>query len=541
MLLYEMMHNNHYMFWAARSLGKTWLCALFCVVRCILYPGTKICVASATRSQANEVLQKIADDFMKKWGWGSDNLCREIKDVSIGAQKAVIEFHNGSWIKVVTAADTARGNRANVLVLDEFRMIDKDTIDTVLKRFMGDPRQPPYLLTKQYAGIDKYLESNIELYLSSCWYEAHWSYEKFKAYFANFLGGREGYFVCGLPYQMAVKEGLKKLSEIEDEMSERDFDEIKFSMEMGCLPFGSTDGAFFSFDDVDKCRRLKNAVYPLNGKQLVKEIPDLVFNERRILSVDIALMASKKHNNDATCIIINSAIPANNNSYIANILYVDTHEGMLTNDLALLVRKLFDLYKCTDLVIDANGVGSGVFDLIIQDIVDPETGKLYPALSVCNNKEMADRCKVDNAPKVIWTIKASQNFNTEICTLLRNGFKNKRINLLISDEDCEAVLKDGIKSWNSASVEEKEFWKAPYRQTTLMVYELIKLRHEIKGSNIKVYETSGMRKDRYSSLAYNYWVQCQLEREELRERKTGFNIDDYVSKLKKLNKKPISY
>ena len=66
--------------------------------------------------QANEVLSKISDDFMKNYGWGSDNLVREISEVAIGINRGVITFRNGSWIKVVTASDTARGNRANLLI-----------------------------------------------------------------------------------------------------------------------------------------------------------------------------------------------------------------------------------------------------------------------------------------------------------------------------------------------------------------------------------------------------------------------------------------
>ena len=46
--------------------------------------------------------------------------------------------------------------------------------------------------------------------------------------------------------------------QIEDEMSESDFDAMKFSMEMECLWFGDTDGAFFTFDDISNRRRLKN-------------------------------------------------------------------------------------------------------------------------------------------------------------------------------------------------------------------------------------------------------------------------------------------
>ena len=542
-LIYAMMHNTHFMFWAARSIGKTWLTALFCVVRCILFPQTKICVASGTRSQANEVLSKIVDDFMKNYGWGSENLRREISYYTVGTNKAVIEFYNGSWIRVVTASDTSRGNRANVLILDEFRMIDKETIDMVLKRFLGSPRQPQYLNRKEYKDKPELLETNIEIYMSSCWYKSHWSFDKSKAYTFNLLGGRDNYFVCALPYQIAIKEGLKKRIEIEDEMSETDFDAVKFDMEMGCIPFGDTDGAFFTFDDISNRRKLKNAVYPTsitnNSRNL--KIPDLVLNERRILSVDIALMASKKQNNDASAIIINSAIPTNNDNYTSNIIYMENHEGLTTDELALVVRRLYDMYKCTDLVIDCNGLGLSVFDMLIQDIVDPTTGELYPALSCCNDKNMAERCKVNNAPKVIWSIKASASFNNEICTLLRSGFQNGKINLLVSEFEAEEFLKDKIKGFAKMPAYEQMQYKMPYIQTTLLVYELINLEYEIKGTNVKITEKSGMRKDRYSSLAYNYWVQCQLEREMLKKQKNGFDALNYASKLKKINKRPNMY
>lgn len=535
-----MMHNNFFMYIAARGQGKTYLTALFCVVRCILFPKTKICVASATRSQANEVLLKITDDFMKTHEWGSDNLRREITYASVGANKAVIEFANGSWIKVVTASDSGRGARCNVLLIDEFRMVDLDTINTVLRRFLTAPRQPNYLNNPKYAHL---LERNKELYMSSAWYKSHWSFDKAKAYVVNLLDDTKKYFICGLPYQISIKENLLSREQIEDEMSESDFDPMKFFMEMECLWFGDTEGAFFTFDDISNRRKLKTAVYPpsLTGASRNLKIPDLVPNERRILSVDIALMASKKQNNDASAIIINSAIPTNNDNYTSNVIYMENHEGLTTDELALVVRRLYSVYKCTDLVVDTNGVGLSVFDMLIQDIVDPTTGELYPALSCCNDKVMAERCKVYNAPKVIWSIKASASFNNEICTLLRSGFQNGKINLLISEFEAEEILKDKIKGFGKMPPYEQMQYKLPYIQTTLLVYELINLEYEIKGTNVKITEKSGMRKDRYSSLAYNYWVQCQLERETLKKRNTGFSVSDYASKIRKLNKRPNTY
>jgi hypothetical protein len=90
---------------------------------------------------------------------------------------------------------------------------------------MGNPRQPAYLSLPEYSNNDDLLETNIEIYMSSCWFRSHWSFDKSKAYTFNLLGGRDGYFVCALPYQMAIKEGLKKRIEIEDEMSESDMEE----------------------------------------------------------------------------------------------------------------------------------------------------------------------------------------------------------------------------------------------------------------------------------------------------------------------------
>lgn len=538
-LLYAMMHNNFFMYIAARGQGKTWLTALFCVVRCILFPKTKICIASATRPQANEVLLKITDDFMKNYGFGSENLRREITYAAVGANKAVIDFANGSWIRVVTASDSGRGARANILLVDEFRVVDLDTINTVLRRFLTAPRQPNYLNNPKYAHL---LERNKEFYMSSAWYKNHWSFEKAKAYTVNMLDDTKKYFICGLPYQVSVKEGLLSREQIEDEMSETDFDEVKWSMEMDCLFFGDTEGAFFSFDDIGRRRTLQTAVYPpsfINNKTY--KIPELATNERRIMSVDVALMASNKHRNDASAIIINSAIPTNNNNYVSNIIYLENHEGLNTDELALVIRRLFRLYKCTDLVVDTNGSGLGVFDALIRDMVDPETGELYGALSCCNDKDMAARCKVANAPEVIWSIKASASFNNEICILLRSGFKQGKINLLVSEFEAEEILKDKIKGYAKMQPFEQLQYKMPYIQTTLLIYELTKLEHEIKGTNIKIIEKTGMRKDRYSSLAYNYWVQCQLEREILQKPQVSFDIKSYAKQMKKLNKRPNMY
>ena len=403
----------------------------------------------------------------------------------------------------------------------EFRIVDLDIINTVLKRFLTAPRQPQYLNKPEYKHL---MERNKEIYMSSCWYKSHWTFDKAKSYFANFLDETKRYFICSLPYQISIKEGLLMRSQIEDEQSEADFDEIKFLMEMESLFYGDTDGAFFTYDDISKRRKIKNAFYPLEVyKSKGLNPPKLQNNEQRILSVDVALLASKKHDNDASALVINSAIPTANNNYISNIVYVETHEGLTTDDLGLIIMRTYYQYNCTQLVLDSNGVGMGVFDYLVKDQYDPEYGVTYPALSCVNDEDMAARCKIKGAPKVIWSIKANANFNNEMCILLRTGFQNGKINLLASEFDADEILKDNIKGFAKLSLREQTLYKIPYIQTALMVNELINLEHEVKGTNIKITERSGMRKDRYSSLGYNYWVMTQLER-KLKPKQNTSNI-----------------
>lgn len=507
-IIWAMMQYNYFMFIAARGMSKTWLTALFCVVRCILYPGSKIVVCSGTLKQANEVLLKIQDELMKH----SPILCSEIEKCNIGQNNAIITFKNGSWITTRTSTDNARGARANIIVVDEFRMVDEIILNMVIRKFLTSPRQPGYLNRKEYAHLQ---ERNKEIYMSSAWFKSSWAWRKFQAYVVNFFDDSKKYFVCALPYQLSIKEGLLSKDQILDEMSEADFNELAFMMEMGALWFGDTGDNLFKFEEFNKRRKIKYCLLPLKFYNDRIKISDVGNTEERILSVDVALMASnkkKKKNNDAAALYINNLIQTDDVTYHSNIIFGDTFEGLTTDALGIIVMRYFYEYKCTQLVLDTQGIGLGVYDFICKDQYDSETGKTYKALKCCNDDDMAIRCKVKDANVVVWSVKANEAFNNEICVLLRNGIENGRISFLISEQECEEVIsKELYKNYNKLTPSDQALIKNSYVQTTLAEYELIKLDHEVKNNKIKVKEISGMRKDRYSSIAYNYWCANQLE------------------------------
>ena len=506
-LLFIWMSSTNIIYIAARGQGKTWLVSMYMIIRCILFPGTKIIVASGFKAQSIEIIQKIKDDFMKNYGWGSANLCMEIEFISDTINKAECVFKNGSFIRIVTASDSARHNRANVIFIDEYRMVDKGIIETVIKKFLTAPRQPKYLNKPEYAHL---AERNIQMYASSAWYQSHWSFDRFKAYFANMLDDTKKYFCVDLPYQLSLKENLLSREQVEDEMSEADFDIISWNMEMGGFFCGSNGDEFFKYDDIAARRKIRKSFYPLDiYKNHHISIPELMNRERRILSVDVALMSSKKNKNDASALWINSAVPTDNNDLISNFVYAESHEGITTDELGLIIMRTFYQYKCTDLVLDTNGVGLSVFDMLIKPQYDPEYGVTYDALTCINDSSMSERCKIKGANRVIWSIKADAKFNSNSAQLLRAGFLNGNINLLRTEVDIEDELKK-IRGYKQFSKKEQDLLKLPYVQTTMLVNELINLEHEVKGTNIRVYERSGMRKDRYSSIMMNYKICTDL-------------------------------
>ena len=533
-----LMNANVIFLWiASRGMGTTFITAIFSCVRCILYPGSKVVLTSGTRGQALQILEKIQTELIPR----SPNLKNEIdfKETKFSGQDAKIMFKNGSYIKVVTAADTARGNRANLLVVDEFRLVKQDTISTVLKKFLTERREPPYSeLTKEEVQLERAKEPNMQFYLSSAFFKDHWSYLQMLSNFRTMLNGGRGAFVCGFPYELAIQEGRMFREDVESDMLEADFNELKFKMEMEAMWLGGEVGAFFNFDSISKSRHIKYPMLPdelslkVGNSQKVK-IPPKQLGEKRILSADIALMSSKKHNNDATAVFVNQMLPTKAGRYTSNIVYCDTFEGLHTGDQALVIRKLYDEFACDYIVLDCNGLGLGVYDALVRDMVDPDSGEIYPALSCYNNPEMAERCTVKGADKVIWAIKATPALNSECAVLLREGFRSGKIRLLVTEYDGETLLSD-IKGYSSLTPSEKIKLQMPYVHTTLLIDELVNLQHEESGGRVRMFEKTGRRKDRYSSLSYNYYVATQLESKLGRHRVANYDDNIFIFKPPKI-------
>lgn len=104
-------------FWTicSRGLGKSFLVGLAAVLISMLFPHSEIVIVSSTIDQANKIVDnKIDKEIIGKLS----PVLKQMKDdgmITITHPKdcAQVDFWNGSWIKVMPALDSSRGNKKN--------------------------------------------------------------------------------------------------------------------------------------------------------------------------------------------------------------------------------------------------------------------------------------------------------------------------------------------------------------------------------------------------------------------------------------------
>ena len=521
-LLYMCFHVDFFLFVASRGLGKSWLVGLLCCVYCVLYPGTRICLASGTKGQAKLIISEKIQEFYDKY----PILRKEIKEIKTSNNDIRVVFRNGSTIVAVTSSDNSRGHRGNILVIDESRLVKKEILDTVLKPFLNVNRQPPYLRNPKYKHLQ---EENKEIYITSAYYKNSELYQQFKAYTEQMIKGKD-YFVCGLPYTYSMAHGLLSRKRVDLMKTERDFDSVSFLMEYENLFYGQNNNAFFKLDDLQDARTLYKPFYPINNLEYlsnkkVKKPLTKKINEIRVIGVDVALMGGRSNDNTIfTCLRL---LP-NGDSFEKQLVHIGCMNGEHSETQAINLHRLYDDFDADYVVMDCMGNGISLYDACCKVLYDTERDIEYEAWTSFNDSEMRSRALSDSALPIIYSMKVNQpKVNHEMASWLRDDFSRKKIKLLINDIEGREFLNNKEK-FKKMSEEDKVYFYEPYVQTTLLVNELVNLSYEVRSGFIKVVESRSNRKDRYSSLAYaNYYLRI-LENDLLRIEDNDEDVSNFL-------------
>lgn len=525
LLLWAMNKYSFFMYIAARGQGKSYIIAIYCVIRAILYPSSNIVLASGTKGQARLIItEKI---FALKNN--SKNVEREIKEFKTSANECYVVFWNGSKITAVTSGDSARGYRANILIIDEFRLITKEAIDTILRPFLNVNRTPPYLANPKYSHLS---EENKEIYISSAWYKNHWIWDSFKSYLNSMIAGKD-YFVAVLPWQLSVFHNLLSRKRVEQQRTEEDFDQMSWDMEYEALFVGENENAYYKLDDIQKCRTLPKAFYPPTNLEFVenrdkrKKLTNMPkqAGEIRLISMDIALMGSSKAvKNDTTAFTLMRLLP-DGGEYKRHVVYMESLQGGNSELQAIRLKQLYYDFEGDYVAMDTNGNGISVFDSCTKILYDEARDVEYPAWTVINDEMMDDR-KIDkNAIPIIYSIKGNSELNHKVATGLRSAFEKRKIRLLINDIEAKEELIEKHGYLKKTSEEQVNLLK-PFVQATALTNELVNLVYRVQSGYIKIEEVGTTTKDRYSSIGYGNYVATLLEQDILR---TGIGDDEMLN------------
>jgi hypothetical protein len=141
-ILQEFWQRPFPMYIASRGWGKSFLLALYSVLRCIFNPGTKIVIVGAAFRQS-----KIIFEYMETM-WRNSSILRSIFNSNDDGPRRDVDRCTirlgDSWAIAIPMGDGSkiRGLRAHIIIADEFASISPDIYETVVSGFAAVSASP---------------------------------------------------------------------------------------------------------------------------------------------------------------------------------------------------------------------------------------------------------------------------------------------------------------------------------------------------------------------------------------------------------------
>jgi len=345
--IYAMSVSDSYVSICSRAVGKTWLLAIYAMARAVLYPGSKVVVVSSTKEQGGIIIDEKIKDLRDEY----PNVAREIKSLTSNMNVREVELHNGSRVVVVAARDSSRGKRSTFTIYEEFRLIEKEVIDAIIRPF-SFIRQTPYLKNPKYQHL---VERSKEAFISSAWRKGEWWHEETLKNIKNMILGKNFGFIA-IDYLAAIKHRIKTKEMIEDDRAA--MDDVTALMEIDNIPWGESALAYFKLQMLTRDRKIKKAFYPQRNETYnERKNPyqlDIAGDEVRIVTCDIAQIAGKANDLSITgCIRL---LPTKK-GFRRELVYMESYSGVNSILQVLKIKQIYYDFRADYLVLDMMNSG----------------------------------------------------------------------------------------------------------------------------------------------------------------------------------------
>lgn len=195
---------------------------------------------------------------------------------------------------------------------------------------------------------------------------------------------------------------------------------------------------------------------------------------------------------------------------------------------ALKLKRLFNQFKCRCAVIDGNGLGAGLVDMLTMDTTDPDSGEVLYNWGVLNDDDgkyknmQTENTLVD----AMYIMKANQTLNSEMYSYCQSEINAGRVNFLIDENVAKNKLLAQSQGQKMSAVQRAEYLK-PFTQTSILRDQMLNLVTENEGANIILKQSSRkIPKDKFSALIYGLYY-CKMQ-DEKRGKKKKRDISKFM-------------
>lgn len=483
----------------SRGISKTFIDVMANYLKCIMYPHNNICLAMPTKKQSAKVVLEKIEELWKDYPLLKNELIYE--ECKFQNDYIKLVFKNGSTLDTLTIGESSRGLRANEIVLEEIvdERMDRNIINDVILPILAQSR-----MTKH--GYDPNEYSKTQGYVTTASHRQSYCYEKFSELFGEMVRG-EPTIVLGTSFEMGTRFGTLDIDDVNEKMNSPTYNPLSFDREYRSIFTGSSERSLVSLDDLNKSRVLENPEYTYD-----KSNKDAIY----VLSYDIARAEGNQNANSS--LVVLKGIPRGDGTYQKFLVNIYTKEGTHYHEQALFLKQKVVEYNASILVIDHNGIGSAVTDILVTEIDE------NPPYSVVNDDSYLKYKKPNSIP-MLFTISSNKRDtrNSDIVNIFMSTIANHGVKLLKSETSARSILteKDPSKLANKLM---------PYIETDIMIEEIMNLEYVQSGNTTSVSQISrGVQKDRYSAFSYGiFWLYLE-ERKNLNRKKQDFNPSDFYA------------
>lgn len=483
---------------AARGVSKTFVTLFAAFHRCVFCPGSDIAFAAPTKSQSAQIGKQTATDLLNRFPL----LNNELDGPPIGGKDYfIIRFKNKSKIEITAALESTRGRRFDAIDVDEARDQDGDAVNGILVPTVSKVR---YTASGK---LNPYEMHQIQTYTTSASSKSSYNYEKVIDILEKMIISPKTAFVTGLDYRVPVIEGIYPSSFVQDQKLDPTMNDQLFAREYMSIYTTESDESWFNFNKLNKHRKKINAEWKATYN---KDMPDMFY----LLSVDVG----RKHDN--TVVTVFKVMPRNDifRAVVVNIYILGrTRETKQFYRQVIDIKRIIEAFKPIECVIDTNGIGASVADLMIQEQTD-KFGRTYPAYGFINDEDYRLIQSAD-ASKILYSFKANHKINSEMFGNCYSRIDSGLVDFLIKEQDARSRLLS-TKKGQGMSVEQKTKFLMPYEMTTKLFEEMGNLRLKRTGAGLDIVLepiNSRFPDDRFSSLCIG--LRRIKEREEEASKK----------------------